>query len=241
MNISKNAGNKRHSRGYRHELKYQITAPQLYELRDQLPDLMELDPSVGENTSYQIRSVYFDDYDDACFYENENGTDPREKFRIRIYNGSPDMIRLELKRKECGMTQKHSCRISRELAMTMIRGVPIPWDDTMHPLLKKFYIQQETRLLLPRIIVQYDRIPFVHPDGNVRVTLDLNIAASKDFERFFDADIGCRPIMPAGSELLEVKYDQFLPDYIYRSFQNRRLQQTTFSKYYLCRRFGELL
>ena len=27
--------------------------------------------------SYRIRSLYFDDYDDRYYYENENGTDPR--------------------------------------------------------------------------------------------------------------------------------------------------------------------
>lgn len=30
---------------------------------------------------YHIRSLYFDDYYNSCYNENEIGTDPREKFR----------------------------------------------------------------------------------------------------------------------------------------------------------------
>ena len=241
MNIFADSNHRALPKGYRHELKYQIDTLQLYALQNQLPDLMALDPSVGNANSYRIRSIYFDDYCNSCYYQNENGTEPREKFRIRIYNGSDEMIRLELKKKSHSMTQKHSCRISKELALSMISGGPIPWSSSMDPLLQKFYIQQETRLLQPKIIVEYDRIPFVAPDGNVRVTLDLNICASTDFDRFFCSDLGSRPIMPPDLHLLEVKYNQFLPDYIYRSFQSKQLMHTTYSKYYLCRKYGVLI
>lgn len=39
-----------------------------------------------------------------------------------------------------------------------------------------------------------------------------------------------------GQGLLEVKYDELLPDYIYEALQLGNMRQTTFSKYYLCRR-----
>ena len=224
---------------FRHELKYQIDTKQMQLLRAQLPDVLQPDPHVGQQGFYRIRSLYFDDYENTFYYENENGTEPREKFRIRIYNGSADRIRLEVKRKEGGMIQKRSCPLSRELAETMIRGQTIPWDDAMDPLLKKFYILQETRLLRPKVIVEYDRIPYIYPDGNVRVTIDLNICASARVEDFLKPQISGRPIMPAGIHLLEAKYDQFMPDFIFRSFQNKGLKRVTFSKYYLCRKYGD--
>jgi hypothetical protein len=43
--------------------------------------------------------------------------------------------------------------------------------------------------------------------------------------------------MMKGQELLEVKYDEYLPDFIYRNLQLSSLQQTAFSKYYICRKF----
>ena len=35
-------------------------------------------------------------------------------------------------------------------------------------------------------------------------------------------EISRRPVMPAGQHILEVKYDEFLPDYIYRNLQIQR-------------------
>ena len=41
--------------------------------------------------------------------------------------------------------------------------------------------------------------------------------------------------MPSGWQLMEVKFDEYLPDYIYRALNLEGLQQTPYSKYYLCR------
>lgn len=226
---------------FRHELKYLIQSQQLYTIRSQLPDLMQPDPHAGADGCYRIRSLYFDDYRNTAYYENANGTEPREKFRLRIYNGSAENIRLELKRKEHSMIHKRWCVLTREQAEAMVKGIPLPWDEDMDPLLKKFYILQETRLLRPKIIVEYDRIPYIYPDGNVRVTLDLNICASHCVEDFLQDSILTRPVMPLGTNLLEVKYNQLLPDFIYRSLQCRDLQRVTYSKYFYCRKYGDLL
>ena len=62
-------------------------------------------------------------------------------------------------------------------------------------------------------------IPYVYKDGNVRVTLDMNVSSSKEVRSFLDESIVRRPIMPVGLQLLEVKYDEFLPDFIYRNLK----------------------
>jgi len=225
-------------RKFRHELKYPISVAQRHMLENRLKAILPLDSHAGPDGVYTIRSLYFDNYDDRCLRENENGTDPREKFRMRIYNHSDQRIRLELKRKEAGKTFKRSAPLTRQQADRLLAGRNLLWDEDMDPLLKKFYIWFETRAARPVVIVAYDRIPYVHPDGNVRVTLDLNIRASDRFDQFFQPDLPSRPIMPTGKQLLEVKYDQLIPDHIYRSIQPNQLQLTTFSKYYLCRKFG---
>ena len=91
---------------------------------------------------------------------------------------------------------------------------------------------------MPKVIVEYDRIPFICRDGNVRITLDMNIRASSRPDDFLNEKLTTRPIMSVGQNLLEVKYDEFLPDYINHSMQMRGLRQATFSKYYLCRRYA---
>ena len=223
---------------YRHEYKYQCTLQKLLGIRNQIEAVMYQDANVGEDGTYTIRSLYFDDYNNRCFYENVNGTDPREKFRIRIYNGDASFIKLELKRKERGKTKKLSCHLSEELCRMAMNGELLPIEAVDSAVYRKFCMQQSTWLLQPKVIVEYDRVPFVYPDGNVRVTLDLQIRSSDRIESFLDKEIASRAIMPTNRHLLEVKFDEYIPDFIYQAIQTERLQQTTFSKYYMCRKYG---
>lgn len=222
---------------YRHELKYPVTAAQIQLLKNRINHLIPLDAHVAQSGSYSIRSLYFDDYYDRCLKENENGTDPREKFRIRIYNHSADRITLECKRKERGKTHKTSCPLTIEQTKLLMEGKTIPDIAQQPPLLQKLTVEMLTRRLRPVVIVEYDRIPYVYKNGNVRITLDTNIASSSAVGCFLDEQIPRRPVLPLGQQLLEVKYDEYLPDFIYRSLQLNSLRQTAFSKYYICRKY----
>ena len=222
---------------YRHELKYQVTDAQLQMLKNRIHPLLPLDSHVAQTGSYVIRSLYFDDYYDRCMKENENGTDPREKFRIRIYNGSPEKISLECKRKERGKTHKTACPLTEEQTRLLMAGKILPDIGEQPPLLRKLTLEMMTRRLRPVVIVEYERIPYVYKNGNVRITLDTNIASSSQVECFLDPHISSRPVLPVGQQLLEVKYDAYLPDFIYRSLMLPSLRQTAFSKYYICRKY----
>lgn len=223
---------------YRHELKYICTAAQLALIQSRIHHLIPLDPHAGDNGMYTIRSLYFDDYYNRCYYENENGTDPREKFRIRIYNGSGDKISLELKKKERGKTLKLSCPLTEKQCRILMRGEVLPEDKTYDPVLQKLLLAMKTSLMKPKIIVEYDRVPYVYQLGNVRITLDENISSSNQIESFLNKEIYKRPVMPAGWHVLEVKFDEFLPDYIKSVLQLDSLRQTAFSKFYLCRKYN---
>lgn len=222
---------------YRHELKYTVSAGELIMLQNRINHLIPLDAHVGASGSYSIRSLYFDDYDHRCFYENENGTDPREKFRIRIYNHSTERITLECKRKARGKTLKTSCPLTLEQTKMLMQGRPLPNISQQHPVLQKLTAQMLTGGMHPVVIVEYERIPYVYKNGNVRITLDTNIMSSSEVGCFLDETIPKRPVMPTGQQLLEVKYDEYLPDFIYHNLQLQNLHQTAFSKYYICRKF----
>lgn len=223
---------------YRHEYKYEIDNLQAALLRNRLFEVMPSDSHADASGGYQVRSLYFDDYDNSCYYDNENGNDEREKFRIRIYNASDERITLELKKKVYGKTQKQSCAITKTQVEALIAGEMPAWDDSADPLMKKFYIWMRTRYASPKVIVNYERIPFVYPDGNVRITLDTNITASAQIDEFFCTEFRGRPVMPVSKQILEVKYDTFLPDHIFHTLQTNQLNRVTCSKYYLCRKFG---
>ena len=222
---------------YRHELKYRINEAQMAVIRARLSALMQYDTH-AENGRYTIRSMYFDNYANRCYYENESGTDPREKYRIRIYNACGDRITLECKRKERGKTLKTSALLSVDDFEKLVKGERLNELTGSSDLLRKFSVLIQTQKFSPAVIVEYDRTPFIYPVGNVRITLDQNIRSSTDFSGFFEENLPTREILEKGQHLLEVKYDELLPDFIKESLELGNLQQTAFSKYYLCRRFS---
>ena len=197
---------------------------------------MTPDPHVGESGSYEIRSIYFDDMYDTCYMQNESGVDPRSKFRIRAYNASDKVITLEKKCKQNGMTKKYQQKLDLDLYQKIMRGEL--GESESNQLLRELILLQQTRMFQPKTIVCYERTPFIEKDGNVRVTFDDYISSASDFDQFFEKDLHKRPIMPLGKTLMEVKYDEFLPAYIKENLETGRLAQTTFSKYYLCRKYG---
>ncbi len=223
---------------YRHEHKYLVSDSEALILKQRLKVLMKTDPHAGPDNTYTVTSLYLDDLYDSCLDDCINGTDPKEKFRIRIYNGSDSKITLECKRKENGKGLKTSAALSRDVTENILRGGVVAPDSTQVPLFNRLACLQRTLGLKPRTIVEYRRTPYIYGPGNVRVTFDSGLAASCDTEKFLAGGYTRRPVMPPGKLLMEVKFDGFLPDFLYDALQLGNLTQTAFSKYYLCRKFN---
>lgn len=220
---------------YRNELKYQCSERQIRMLEMRIKNLCRPDPHAAEGGKYTVRSVYFDDYRDSCYYENEDGVNSREKFRIRIYDGKTGLIMLESKEKINGLGHKYACRISGELCREILDG-DFKMPESADSVLRKFFLHYRTRMYRPKVVVEYERTPFVYSAGNVRITFDRNIMATAHVDTFLEPRIYARPVMPVGMHLLEVKFDGLLPDHIYHTLQLRDLQRIAYSKYYTSRR-----
>ena len=219
---------------FRVENKYLVTDADLAVLNARLKTVMKQDiHQTGD--CYTIRSLYFDDINDNCMKENEDGVDQRRKYRIRIYDPKGDFIRLEVKEKQRGVTKKYSCKLTKQESEMLMSGtMPLTFDDRKP--LNMLKMQMRCAKMMPKNIVEYERTAFVHPVGNVRITFDRNISASRFCDEFFcDKPSGTTPILPAGLHVLEVKYDEFLPDFIANMLELGVLRQTAFSKYYLGR------
>ena len=227
---------------YRVENKYIVYEDQIAYIRARLQDVMERD-AYSRGGSYLVRSLYFDDFCDSAMYELESGVDERSKMRIRAYNADDTLIRLEEKRKKNGFTHKESVRMSRDTVMRLIErpslaeapaaSMSLLREDGF--LFRKLYAEMNTRLMHPVTIVEYEREAFVEKSGNVRITLDRNIGASQMLEKFFAGDICAVPVMEAGAHVLEIKYDELLPDNIRKLIDIGSLQRSACSKYYYAR------
>ena len=141
----------------RHELKYHITPAELGVLRGVLAPVMQRDPNGNEHNEYHIRSLYFDTINDDALEEKIAGVGNRKKYRIRIYNFSDRVIKLECKSKYGDLISKQSVTIPRELADQLIAGDPEGLQRMRHPLFHDVYREMRTRLLRPAVIVDYVR------------------------------------------------------------------------------------
>ena len=222
---------------YRYELKYVCSETQLAILQARMKGILAVDPHARDG-SYCIRSLYFDDYNNSCFFENRDGTDAREKYRIRVYVHDFGGIRLERKRSLRGKTQKTACPITREQCFALMNGEPADAYGETPPLMKTLVSKFQTRLMRPKVIVEYDRTPYIYESGNVRITLDKNIRSSNMLDGFFDQQLCARPVMPRGQHVLEVKYDGFLPSFLRQLLQLDSMHRTAYSKYYFSRNFS---
>lgn len=231
---------KRNELPARHELKYFINPAELEALRARLRPVMQLDSHCRNGEGYVIRSLYLDDIDNSAYMDKVSGVMARDKYRIRIYRYSDKEIFLERKRKLGDLIQKSSVQITRRLCDQIISGDPRGLQTSQNPLLQDVYVQMRTRLLRPAVIVDYVREAYTSPAENVRVTFDMQLKSGLHSFDLFNAKLPTVSPMDDGMEILEVKYDNYLPDHVRGLLNGIDADRSAVSKYVLCRRFEPL-
>lgn len=228
---------------YRVEDKYLIYEDQIAYIKSRLNECMRPDPNM-KGGSYLIKSLYFDDIQNSGLAANEDGLNERAKFRIRTYDNSSSIIKLELKGKKDGFTSKEAVSIDKSIVDAYLKNdisagafadIPQIIDEDSPGLLKRLYLATRSTLMSPAMIVEYERTAYVESKGNVRITFDRNIGGSREITRFWEQNIHALPALPTGQHILEVKYDEFMPDYIRQMINTGSLIRTSFSKYYYTR------
>ena len=219
---------------YRVEQKYLVSDLDIALIAGRLNAVMEADIH-QDGDCYEVRSIYLDDVWNSCMDENEDGVDDRKKYRIRTYDTPDAPVRLEIKEKYRGYTKKSGTILDQETYESILSGDGFP-EFGSDPVMNQLLLQMRCRKLEPKVAVVYQRTAYVCPTGNVRITFDRNIMASRDLDSFLDPHVGgLVPVLPAGMHVLEVKYDELLPDVIAGQLEIGKLRQTAFSKYYLGR------
>ena len=213
----------------RHECKHEVNEGDLVVLRQRLSAVLPRDTH-AQGGSYRIRSLYFDTPRDKALREKLESVNNREKFRIRCYNDDYTNINLEKKVKTNGLGYKRKARLSADQVQAILNG-DISWlVDTGNELLGEFYVKMLLDRLEPKSIVDYTREPFTYEAGNVRVTLDTDIRTGLRSTDFLNPDIPTIPVKP-GIAVLEVKWDEYLPEFIRKAVGLKGRRTTAFSKY----------
>lgn len=223
---------------FRHELKHVINTADYLTLRNRLKHIACTDKFAGSDGTYQVRSLYFDTPDNQELMKKINGISRRAKFRLRYYNHDTSFIRLEKKSKRRGLCCKVKTTISKEQCARLLNN-DLDWlfssDDT---LLQELYARIKYQLLRPKTVVDYLREAYTYEPGNVRITIDSNVRSGLFSKNFLDPDLPTVAVTPKGTAILEVKFDEFLPELIQDILQTNQRRSTPFSKYAACRIFG---
>jgi len=219
----------------RHELKHRLNFGDAAILRSRLGAVLPRDSHADENGRYLVRSLYFDTLTDRALHEKLDSVDRREKFRLRRYPGLGEGIRLEKKVKIRGLCTKFSAPLTPEECEKIFRGETkwMPGDD--RALVAELYTQIRSGFMSPKAVVEYVREPYVYSAGNVRITFDTEIRAGTLARDFLDDNA---LLVPVGEELvvLEVKYDEYIPEFIEYLLQIGSRRAAACSKYEIGRR-----
>ncbi|MEE3480743.1 MAG: polyphosphate polymerase domain-containing protein [Lachnospiraceae bacterium] len=218
---------------FRHELKFLISESEEKALQDRWKPIISYDKHAGPS-GYTIRSLYFDDFYGTALYDKLAGVNERSKYRIRIYDGKEDVIRLERKEKVGQYIRKTGAGLSQKELDSVFNGNASILLTRNEQVCKDFYIETVTNGMHPVVLVDYDRVPFVFPYGDVRVTFDEHVRAGAWTGDLFDMDTPVYEVVAPGMCILEVKFTEYLPDVVRDLLPTSDAARVAASKYVMC-------
>lgn len=219
----------------RHEYKYYINNLVYHELRERFRYILKTDPNIKDEEGYAISSIYFDDFHDSAVIDKLDGTRFRKKYRIRLYNHTDELIKLECKSKYNNYISKEWAPLTRAEYDSILNGNYEFLLYRKEDVCKKLYANYVAKRIRPVTTVEYQREAYIHELGNTRITFDKNIAASIGTVDVFEPSYETAYVPLKGAMVLEIKYDDYIPDYIWKIFQSDRMMNCAISKYVMCR------
>lgn len=203
---------------------------------------MRLDTYIQNNYDYEVRSLYFDSNFQHSFLEKKDGIAIRYKLRIRYYpnfsKNNREFVFIEIKKKIKENVAKSRVYVPLERAINIL--------DNNHEEAKLFYeegsAQDKNTLkeiwflnkkynLKPRCIVSYKRQPYFSKiEKTLRITFDTNIMV-----RNFNLDLrfggGSKFVVPRGICIMEIKFNNFIPNWAIKIIQKNDCVQYKISKF----------
>ncbi|WP_261291301.1 polyphosphate polymerase domain-containing protein [Paraclostridium sordellii] len=219
-------------------MKYPIGEMDYYKVNDLFKRVLNPDPN-NKEYGYRIRSLYFDSLNDDDYYAKINGEEVRKKIRLRIYDTKTDKVKLEIKRKINISQRKETVTITREDAIKLINmdySVLLKYNNDIANSAYNIMTMGQYR---PAVLVDYNRIAYIHTENNIRVTLDSDIRSNEFDFNMFSEDVSMTPIVDYYNAVLEVKFDGELFCWISQALADLDTTNRSLSKYCSSRRLFE--
>lgn len=222
---------------FRHEFKYYINLFEYHTIRNRLKAVLSNDTFSNSNGNYHIRSLYFDDLHNSALYEKQAGVLARRKFRIRIYNLSDEIIKLEKKSRIGQFINKESVTITKEQYFKIISKDIIFLRESKIELFNEFYFWLTALKLKPDVIVDYTREAYTSKISKIRITIDKHLKTGLNCTDIFNKSTPTVDVIEKPLFILEIKYNSFLPDHIRKAVQISSSQRYAISKFVICKKF----
>lgn len=220
-------------KNYRQEIKRLLSPAQRLLLEQRIRAVMPRDIHGGSDGSYTIRSIYFDTITDRAYTEKEAGISEREKIRLRFYNYQDEPVKLERKEKRGNLIYKASMTVSKETADAMMQCDFSSLPGYRNPLSDSLYAMALSEGLRPVVVVDYVRKAYTFPLGHTRITFDSELQAGSPEIPIWAPEGGFDVL--GEDTILEIKFNQYLPEHISRLLSSVPAPRTALSKYVMCR------
>lgn len=218
----------------RKEIKFYCPRATFLSLMPRFDMQLRRDSHSAGSQGYIVRSLYFDSPFERDRWEVLQGIEERKKIRLRVYSPRDTQAKLEYKYKLGDRQKKFSLSLTREEAIALERGhtgalLQKNNDSAVH-----IYRAFQMEAYRPRVLIEYDRLAWIGPMNDIRLTWDTNIRASRTQLSLFKEDVNWARLLDGGVGVLEVKYNGFLCSYIEEMIAPLNALPQPFSKYQLC-------
>lgn len=213
----------------RSEMKYWISYRDSLLLQAELEKLLMPD-KYSQDGFYRVKSLYFDTANQKDYLDKLDGIEDRKKIRMRIYDESGDVVKLECKRKSGTLQQKEGILLSREDAVRCMDGDYGVLLDYPEELARRLYCDMTLGCYRPAVVIEYDRCAYIYGEYNTRITIDRHVRSSELTLDLFDRDPSWVHTVEDAA-ILEVKYNEKLIEPIKKILAKYHLTNVAVSKY----------
>jgi hypothetical protein len=182
-----------------------------------------------------VSSIYFDTPGMDLYYEKRNSDYLKLKIRLRWYadiqkcaRDEPVKCYLEVKSKKGVIREKQ--RVNVSVPARVLSGDPFSDEQILNlPYQAYEWIGCRPAMLVPTMLIRYERRRFIDPESSSRISLDTDISCPQANARY----ISGFPPVHLGTGVLEVKGRHHALPYSFMPIQHH-LTKEAFSKYARC-------